>query len=162
MVLNNRKSHTLTWLEATELPSQADSYGLGTQLRPAHAHPAVPSHPALWCGGKGRWGAFPAHSLSKELLHSSQQTQCIQLLWWPPINLLLILNLLLDLCCLSSISVWKGLAKFISHLQESAASHSQPCTFWNSFCWAVCLLAVLLEGKTNPSSTDSFKRLTRT
>ena len=148
MVLNNRKSYTPTRLKAVKLaPAKQAAVALAPSSPPARAHPAVPSHLVLGCGGKGGWRAFPACDLSKGLLRSSQQKQRTQLLSWPVVVLLRILNLLLDLCCLSSISVWKDLAKFISHLQEGAASHSHPCTFWNSFCWPVCLLAVLLEGR---------------
>lgn len=150
MALNNRKSYTLTWLQAIKLPPAKQA-----AMALAPSSPTAHAHLVLWCGRRGGWRAFPAHDLSKRFLCSSQQTQCIKLSWWPVTILLLILNLLLDLCCVSSISVWKNLAKFISHLHESAASHSHPCMLWNSFCWAVCLLAVLL-GRKNPHLNRQF------
>lgn len=142
MVLNNRKSYTLTWLQAIKLPPAKQA-----AMALARSSPMACAHLVLWCGRRGGWRAFPARDLSKRFLRSSQQTQCIKLSWWPVTILLLILNLLLDLCCLSCISVWKNLAKFISHLHKSTASHSHPCMLWISFCWAVCLLAVLLGRK---------------
>lgn len=48
---------------------------------------------------------------------------------------LLISSLLLDLA--------------IYHFQESIASHSHPCTSQNTFCWALFLLSVVLEGRKN-------------